>query len=120
VAGTASSAGAAKNVGTDGLQLLPEALPYLESASHALAAGWMVVLVGPRAVGKTSLARLLALLADTPLHELTLTASSDTSDLLGGFEQMDVVRQVRALSHAALVSPRIVNPPLSPRVCHAL
>lgn len=91
------------NVGSNTLQMLPEALPYLESAAHAVAAGWMVVLVGPPAVGKTSLARLLALAADARLHELTLTASSDTSDLLGGFEQVDVVRRLRALADAGLV-----------------
>ena len=54
-----------------------------------LARGWMVLLVGGPAVGKTTLARAAATLVGRRLHELSLTASTDTTELLGCFEQAD-------------------------------
>ena len=50
--------------------------------------------------GKTSIVRALALLCNQPLVELALTAGSDTSDILGGFEQIEAARriQVQAIS----------------------
>jgi len=57
--------------------------------------GWMCILVGGPAAGKTALARTAAALAGRPLLELTLTAGSDTSDLLGSFEQQEPGRQTQ-------------------------
>ena len=57
----------------------------------------MCILVGGPATGKTALARTVAALARRPLLELTLTAGSDTSDLLGSFEQQEPGRQVQVL-----------------------
>ena len=57
----------------------------------------MSILVGPPASGKTSLVRLLASLAGARLRVLPLTAATDTSDLLGGFEQEDSSRVVTTL-----------------------
>jgi midasin (ATPase involved in ribosome maturation) len=48
----------------------------------------MVLLVGPGGSGKTSLARLAAGLVGVQLQELGLTQGTDTSDLLGSFEQV--------------------------------
>ena len=50
--------------------LLREQLPPMEAAAAALARGWMAVLVGPAASGKTFLSRSLALLAGARLHEV--------------------------------------------------
>jgi midasin len=62
--------------------------PLLESVVSSLSAGWMVLLVGPSGSGKTSLARLAAGLVGVELQELGLTQGTDTSDLLGSFEQV--------------------------------
>lgn len=83
------------------LQLLAEQLPYLESVCHATSVGAMAILVGPPSVGKTSLVRALARLAGQNLCELTLTSTSDTSDLLGGFEQVDTTRKLKELTATA-------------------
>ncbi|KAF6262490.1 hypothetical protein COO60DRAFT_1699221 [Scenedesmus sp. NREL 46B-D3] len=79
----------------------PAVAPLLESAVSSLAAGWMVLLVGPGGSGKTSLARLAARLVGVALHELALTQGTDTSDLLGSFEQVEPARKVQELSEAA-------------------
>jgi midasin len=50
--------------------LLHDQLPPTEAAAAALARGWMAILVGPAASGKTVLARSLALLAGARLHEV--------------------------------------------------
>lgn len=48
----------------------------------------MTILVGPTASGKTSLVRLLALLTGHRLRVMAMNSSMDTTELLGGFEQV--------------------------------
>ena len=45
--------------------------------------------------GKTSVARTLAGLAGQDLVELALNGGTDTSDLLGGFEQLEPSRRLQ-------------------------
>lgn len=45
--------------------------------------------------GKTSIVRALALLCNQQLVEVALTAGSDTSDILGGFEQIEPARKLQ-------------------------
>lgn len=87
----------APTVLTDALTLLSRQLPYLESAVHTVANGWMCILVGPSGSGKTALARQLASLCGRDLAELSLTSGTDTSDLLGGFEQLEPSRKIQEL-----------------------
>lgn len=49
---------------------------------------WMVILVGPASVGKTSLVQLLAHLTGHPLKIMAMNSAMDTTELLGGFEQV--------------------------------
>ncbi len=83
------------------LALLPSQLPVLESLAECAARGWMCLLVGPAAGGKTATVRSLAALAGQPLLELSLTSGTDTSDLLGGFEQVEPARKVQELGREA-------------------
>ena len=64
----------------------------------------MCILTGGPASGKTSLARTTAALAGRPLVELTLTGGTDTSDLLGSFEQQEPARQLQVCP-VALAQP---------------
>lgn len=50
---------------------------------------WMVILVGPAAVGKTSLVELLAHLTGHRLKIMAMNSAMDTTELLGGFEQVN-------------------------------
>eukprot|EP00741_Cyanophora_paradoxa_P000351 tig00000403_g342.t1 len=77
--------------------LLGSALGPLEALGHCVEMGWLAILVGPPASGKTSLVRLLAALAGAPLREMAVTSASDTSDLLGCFEQLDLARHAARL-----------------------
>ena len=65
------------------------------AAVQCMQRGWMCILVGGPATGKTALARSAATLAGRPLLELTLTAGSDTSDFLGSFEQQEPSRRLQ-------------------------
>lgn len=62
----------------------------------------MCLLVGPAASGKTAAARTLARLCGRALLELPLTSGTDTSDLLGGFEQMEPERKVQVRGWACV------------------
>ncbi len=54
--------------------------------------------------GKTSLAQTVAALAGQELVEVALTSSTDTSDLLGGFEQLEPHRQLQVTSFSFFLS----------------
>ncbi|KAJ8008932.1 hypothetical protein DPEC_G00083550 [Dallia pectoralis] len=74
------------------LSVLHQVLRPLESLMKCVEMGWMAMLVGPTASGKTSLVRLLALLTGHRLRVMAMNSAMDTTELLGGFEQVDIVR----------------------------
>ena len=61
----------------------------------------MTIVAGPAASGKTSLVQTLATLAGRPLRQVALTAATDTSELLGSFEQKEPSRDRAALEEDA-------------------
>ncbi|XP_074846986.1 midasin isoform X2 [Carettochelys insculpta] len=73
------------------LSLLHHSLQSLEPIMKCVHMGWMVILVGPAAVGKTSLIELLAHLTGHRLKVMAMNSAMDTTELLGGFEQVDVI-----------------------------
>ncbi|MCO5604407.1 hypothetical protein L7F22_058572 [Adiantum nelumboides] len=77
---------------TEDLTFLPGQIKILESLLLCVKHGWMSILVGPAGCGKTAIVRLLAKLTGTPLQEFALSSGTDTTDLLGCFEQYDVLR----------------------------
>ena len=54
---------------------------------------FFTVQVGRRSSGKTSLVRLAAQLTGHPLDILTTNSAMDTTELLGGFEQVSAFEQ---------------------------
>lgn len=74
------------------LSITHQALRPLESLMKCVEMGWMSILVGPTVSGKTSLVRLLALLTGHRLRVMAMNSSMDTTELLGGFEQVDIMR----------------------------
>ena len=72
---------------------LPRALlPPLRDLARCVRQGWCALLVGGAGSGKSSLVRTLAALVGAPLVEHAMTPATDTSELLGGFEQLDAAR----------------------------
>ncbi|GLE05581.1 hypothetical protein PINS_up014613 [Pythium insidiosum] len=69
----------------------------MEALVHCVNRQWPALLVGPPASGKTSAVRLLAALTGNRLHELGMSASTDATELLGCFEQVDLGRKLREL-----------------------
>ncbi|EFJ44763.1 hypothetical protein VOLCADRAFT_121252, partial [Volvox carteri f. nagariensis] len=97
-AAAADAAASAAGATASELQLLPWSLPLLESLLQAMSRGWMALLVGGPGAGKTALARTAAALCGMRLLEISLTSGTDTSDLLGSFEQLEPERRVQEAS----------------------
>lgn len=71
------------------LSLLHQSLRSLESIMKCVQMSWMVILVGPASVGKSSLVQLLAHLTGHTLKIMAMNSAMDTTELLGGFEQVN-------------------------------
>ncbi|XP_072912476.1 midasin [Hemitrygon akajei] len=79
------------------LSILHHSLQPLESVMKCVQMNWMTILVGPAASGKTSLIQLLALLMGQNLKVMAMNSAMDTTELLGGFEQVDILRPWQSL-----------------------
>lgn len=79
------------------MRMIPNDLPILELLLLCVENRWPSVLVGPSGSGKSSILQKLAVLSGARLVELALNADTDAMDLIGGFEQRDVHRQISTL-----------------------
>lgn len=102
------------------LSLLHHSLQSLEAVMKCVEMNWMVILVGPAAVGKTSLIQLLALLTGNKLKVMAMNSAMDTTELLGGFEQADINRPWQQLLEkvgnavTTLIRDSLLAPDISP------
>ena len=76
----------------ENLAILRGNLDSLEAATFCIARGWMTIVVGQAASGKTTLIKTLARLSGKDLQRIALTSATDTSELLGSFEQKESSR----------------------------
>lgn len=67
-------------------------LHALQTLTRTFDMGWLAIIVGQAASGKTGLARHFAALSGRKLHEFDMNAGVDTMELLGSFEQADATR----------------------------
>jgi midasin len=65
-----------------------------QALAKCVDAGWLVILVGHAAAGKTTVLQQFAALSGEPIETLSGTSATDASDLLGGFEQVSTDEQV--------------------------
>ncbi|EIN12894.1 P-loop containing nucleoside triphosphate hydrolase protein [Punctularia strigosozonata HHB-11173 SS5] len=77
-------------------------LTAAETMGLTLSQRWPVILQGALDSGKTSLTRAMARLIGGELHELSVSSSTDTTDILGSFEQVDKVSHSIKLSSEVL------------------
>ena len=75
------------------LKILTGQLSILENIMNCIEMNWMTILLGSAGYGKTSIIQLLAKLLGKNLHQFWMNSSVDTTELLGGFEQIDLVRK---------------------------
>lgn len=92
-----SRRGEAQPVSTRGIALLKRNLPCLETIMTAVQQRTPVILVGPSGAGKSSIIKLLASVAGAELDEIALNSDIDTTDIVGGFEQVDISRSISSL-----------------------
>lgn len=78
-----------------GTRLLSSQARHYEAAISAITNGWLLIVNGPGRAGKTDFVYSLASLSGQQLDELTLSSTSDISDLIGSFEQTNIDRQGR-------------------------
>lgn len=81
----------------EGLAILKSQLPILETIMTCIQQNAPVILVGASGTGKSSAIKLLAAIAGAELDQLALNADVDTTDIVGGFEQVDVSREISVL-----------------------
>eukprot|EP00795_Rhopilema_esculentum_P017643 gene17642-9287_t len=75
-------------------RLLRKQLPYIESVMKCVEMNWMTILVGPKACGKTRIVETIAELTGNTLNTLAMNSNMDTTELLGGFEQVNLSRHL--------------------------
>lgn len=68
-------------------------LPSVESVLLCIEKGWPCLLVGPSGSGKTEMIRHLASCIGAHLVEFSMNSDMDTTDLVGGYEQLDSQRK---------------------------
>ncbi|KAJ8930712.1 hypothetical protein NQ314_016477 [Rhamnusium bicolor] len=74
--------------------VLRSQLPILRSLAYCVNLSWMSILVGSSGSGKSSVVKTLANLAGKSLKTLPVTSAMDTTDILGGFEQVSGFRKM--------------------------
>lgn len=87
----------AQPVSIQGIAFLKRNLPCLETIMTAIQQQTPVILVGPSGAGKSSIIKLLASIAGAELDEIALNSDIDTTDIVGGFEQVDISRGISNL-----------------------
>ncbi|KAK5645761.1 hypothetical protein RI129_004225 [Pyrocoelia pectoralis] len=70
----------------------------LRSLAYCVKLHWMAILVGSSGSGKSSSVQTLANLVGKTLWTLPVTSSMDTTEILGGFEQVDYTRHLEEIS----------------------
>ncbi|KAG6810904.1 hypothetical protein H0H92_009865 [Tricholoma furcatifolium] len=78
-------------------RILKAQLSYLESLGHCISRSWLAILTGPRDCGKSHAVRVLSHFTGNILQEISVNSSTDTMDILGSFEQVDLRGRANAL-----------------------
>ncbi|PPQ92825.1 hypothetical protein CVT25_004313 [Psilocybe cyanescens] len=78
-------------------RLLKMQLSALEALGDCVSQSWLAILTGPKNSGKTNIVRTLADFSGYPLWEVSVNSATDTMDILGSFEQVDMRRRLMTL-----------------------
>ncbi|KAF3906566.1 Midasin [Dactylellina cionopaga] len=79
----------------EGVEFLPHQLPILESILNGINNRWPCLLAGAPGSGKSSMIEVLAKAVGAHLEVIPLNNDTETSDVIGGYEQEDSFRLAR-------------------------
>ncbi len=91
------------NLGNRPGRVLRSNVPSMEAAGLCTSNGWLTILTGAHDAGKTALVRTLAQLQGRSLREIAISSSTDASDILGSFEEVDALSRTVYLRNAVRV-----------------
>ncbi|KAF5287728.1 hypothetical protein FQA39_LY15748 [Lamprigera yunnana] len=103
--------------------VLRNQLHILRSLAYCINFNWMAILVGASGSGKSSVIQTLARLLGKSLQTLPVTSAMDTTDILGGFEQVDYTRHLEEISLTAerlildVIQNRLIDGNLNEGTC---
>lgn len=83
-------------------RILHSHLRFLEAAFLSVLRGWLVILTGPQSCGKKSALTTLAHLAGNTLRLVSVSNATDTTDILGSFEQSNPQSQSTDIAQRAI------------------
>ncbi|KAK6501631.1 hypothetical protein TWF481_009466, partial [Arthrobotrys musiformis] len=81
----------------DRVEFLPHQLPILETILNGINNRWPCLLVGTPGSGKSSMVEVLAKSVGAHLEVIPLNNDTETSDVIGGYEQEDPFRLARTI-----------------------
>lgn len=70
---------------------------FLETAIHCINQNIPLIMVGPSCSGKTDLVRFLGDVVGMKIVEFSMNSETDSMDILGGYEQVDLTRLLKEL-----------------------
>ncbi|KAL1705188.1 hypothetical protein EV121DRAFT_279766 [Schizophyllum commune] len=77
-------------------------LAALESVGQCVAQSWLGIITGERHCGKTELVKTMAAMTGNELTQISINHATDTMDILGSFEQVDELGQLKILAEDVL------------------
>ncbi|TFK40741.1 midasin nuclear AAA ATPase [Crucibulum laeve] len=83
-------------------RILKMHLSALESLGDCVSQSWLAIITGHRDTGKTDVVRLLANFTGSILREVPVNSATDTMDILGSFEQVDIHGRVLSVIQEVL------------------
>uniref|UniRef100_A0A060T1F5 Midasin n=1 Tax=Blastobotrys adeninivorans TaxID=409370 RepID=A0A060T1F5_BLAAD len=82
----------------------------LETAITCVQNSWPLILVGPANSGKSSVIKYLAGVSGVKLHEFSMNGDVDSTDLLGGYEQVDIAhKSFQVWNEAELLAQDLIS-----------
>ncbi|KAJ3725477.1 hypothetical protein C8R42DRAFT_444646 [Lentinula raphanica] len=85
-------------------RLLKSQLTALEAIGCSISHSTLAIVTGARSAGKTAVIKLLAHLTGNVLQGVHINSTTDTTDLLGGFEQVDLQTRFREVVSSVILS----------------
>lgn len=88
------------------LSILHCNIPIYETVLRCINKNWPLILVGPTNSGKTDIIRYIAGVVGADLHIFSMNSDVDSMDILGGYEQVDLVRKISYITNDLKIALR--------------